>query len=372
MSIRLPDSEELLRVLVQDATDYAFIILDRTGSIERWNRGAEVLFGYPAETVLSRHFSFLFTAEDVGDGVPDAELQQAVDNGKAIDRRWHARRDGTRFFADGVTTALFTGEDLIGFAKLARDVTALKAAEEDRQRLLVREQQVNRAKDDFFAAVSHELRTPLTTMKGWLELIHRNPDDKQVVDDGLATLDQATSTLAKLVDDLLDAARSRTGKMRVDPQPSDLGAVVTEALNAFRLALEAKQITLRADIAEGLLVRADTTRLHQVIWNVIANAIRHNPPGGAIDVALRRDDGAAILDVRDTGDGIDPALLPQIFEPFRQHSHVRGGGLGLGLAIARSLVEIHGGTITAESEGVGTGATFRIRLPLLEPAPERA
>jgi PAS domain S-box-containing protein len=365
MSDSLPSAEELLRVVVEEAADYAFIVLDSEGCIQRWNPGAELLFGYPADEILTRHFSILFTAEDVSARIPDAELQTAAEEGKAPDRRWHVRRDGTRFFADGVTTVLRNGEGIIGFVKLVRDVTALQAVDEDRRRMLIREQQLNRDKDDFFAAVSHELRTPLTAITGWLELINRNPADEEMLRDGIAVMHQAAASLTKLVDDLLDAVRTRTGKMRVDAKPADLAAIVTEAVHAFRIAFEAKQLTVHEVLEPHVIVIGDATRLHQVMWNLISNAIRHNVPGGVVDVVLRRDGANAVIEVRDTGDGIDPALLPYIFEPFRQHASGKSGGLGLGLAIARSLIEIHGGTIEADSEGLGRGATFRVTLPLL-------
>src|SRR3954468_1083264 len=287
MSIVLPDAEELLRVIVEDATDYAFIILDPAGCIERWNRGAELLFGYSKDEAIQRHLSILFTAEDVAEGIPEAELQKAIHDGKAMDRRWHVRRDGTRFFADGVTTALRDGDEVIAFVKLARDVTSLKAADEDRRRLLIREQQLNREKDDFFAAVSHELRTPLTAINGWLELISRNLADQQMLREGIPVMQQAAASLAQLVDDLLDSVRTRTGKMRINAKPTDLASVVTEAVHAFRLALEAKQLTVYEELEPGVIVLGDATRLHQVIWNLVSNAIRHNVAGGSIGIVLR-------------------------------------------------------------------------------------
>jgi two-component system CheB/CheR fusion protein len=365
MTDLLPAAEDLLRVVVEEAPDYAFIILDRSGCIQRWNRGAELLFGAPAEDMIGRHFSALFTIEDVSIGAPETELQKACDDGKTPDRRWHARRDGTRFFADGVTTALKEGAEVIGFVKLARDATALKRAEEDNQRLLVREQQLNREKDDFLAAVSHELRTPLTTMKGWLALIEENPENLEIVRQGGTAARQSADMLAKLVDDLLDNVRVRTGKMRVAPRPMDLAVITEDSIQAFRLAYEAKKLTVRQDLAREVLILADSTRVHQIIANVLSNSIRHNPVGGSIDVTLRTEDGHAVLEVRDTGEGIEPSMLSRIFEPFWQHRGAKNGGLGLGLAIARSLVEMHGGTIGAESDGPGCGATFRIRLPVL-------
>jgi PAS domain S-box-containing protein len=357
-------TNDLLRVIVEEARDYAFIVLDRSGGIQRWNRGAELLFGHPAEEILGRHFSALFTIEDVHAGVPEKELERAVLEGRAEDQRWHARRDGTRFYADGVTTAVRWENGVAAFVKISRDATSLKHAEEERQRLLVREQQLNREKDDFFAAVSHELRTPLTAITGWLALLERDPDDRELVQDAIASVRQASETLTKLVDDLLDSIRARSGKMRVVTKPADLAEVAGAAIRAFRLPCQAKRLTVHEDLGTGVMVLCDETRMHQVISNLVSNAIRHSAEGGRIDIRLRTESDLAVFEVTDHGEGIDASLLPFVFEPFRQQRGAKVG-LGLGLAIARSLMELHGGTIQAESPGPGQGSTFRIRLPLL-------
>jgi two-component system CheB/CheR fusion protein len=366
MTDTFPDAPALLKAVVEDACDYAFIILDAEGMIRRWNRGAQVLFGYLPEEILGRHVSTLFTIEDLRAGAPDEELVLAARDGRAEDVRWHVRADGTRFFTNGVTTALRDGNgQLSGYVKLARDATMVKRAHEERERLLVREQQLNREKDSFFAAVSHELRTPLTALAGWIGLIEHAPHEARVVEQGIVQMKQAVAMLTKLVDDLLDTARSRAAKMAVAPRRVELRPIVAESVQAFRLQAEAKRLQIRQQLAEHLLVEGDPVRLQQVVWNIVANAIKHTPSGGAIDIELRRERADALIEVRDTGDGIDPLFLPYIFEPFRQQNdRDHSGGLGLGLAIARSLVELHGGTIVAESDGVGHGATFRVCLPL--------
>jgi PAS domain S-box-containing protein len=368
MTHTFPDPAALLRAVVEDASDYAFIILDTDGTIRRWNRGAAMLFGYDEAGIIGRNVSILFTIEDVRTGIPDQELSTSARTGRSEDARWHVRADGTRFYASGVTTALHDANgEVTGFVKLARDSTALKRSQEERERLLVREQQMNREKDDFFAAVSHELRTPLTALSGWIALLDHTPGDQQIVREGLTNMRQAVDMLAKLVDDLLDTARARAAKMDLTPERVELRPIVADSIQAFRLSWEAKRLRVRENLIDGAVVMADPTRMHQIVWNIVGNAIKHTPPGGAIDVRLRNEDHHAVIEVRDSGDGIDPTFLPYIFEPFRQQSG-RHGGLGLGLAIAHSLVELHGGTIIAESDGVGRGATFRVRLPLVAAA----
>jgi signal transduction histidine kinase len=210
------------------------------------------------------------------------------------------------------------------------------------------------------------LRTPLTSLAGWLALLERAPSDPRTVADGLTNMKQAVTMLTKLVDDLLDTVRARSAKMDVTPERVDLAPIVAESVQAFRLPWEAKRLEVRQQLAGHVIVHGDPVRLQQIVWNIVGNAIKHTPRGGTIDIELRRDGGQAVIEVRDTGDGIDPAFLPYIFEPFRQQTdRDHGGGLGLGLAIARSLVELHGGTIGAESAGIGRGATFRVCLPLV-------
>jgi PAS domain S-box-containing protein len=358
------DSAALLKAAVEDAADHAFIVLDAYGAIQRWNGGAAALFGYTPAAILGRHFSTLFTIEDIRAGIPETELRKAAREGSAEDARWHVRADGTRFFANGVTVRVKDSHgDLTGFVKLARDGTARQRAEDERERLLVREQQLNREKDTFFAAVSHELRTPLTALSGWIALIDRASGDPAVVAEGLTNMKHSVEMLTKLVNDLLDTVRARSAKMEIAQKRIELGPIVFGAVQAFRQQWETKGLALDHTLADGLFVMGDPTRLHQIVWNLVTNAIKHTPAGGSIGLALRAEDGNGVIEVRDSGDGIDAAFLPYIFEPFRQQTG-DGEGLGLGLAIARSLVEAHGGTIAAESAGVGKGATFRVRLPL--------
>jgi PAS domain S-box-containing protein len=247
-----------------------------------------------------------------------------------------------------------------------------------REQLLVREhvaraeaEHANRMKDEFLATVSHELRTPLTTILGWAQRLRTGRHDAATVARGLEIIERQAKAQARLVEDLLDTARVITGKLRLAIEPVDLALVVNAAIDAIQLAADAKGIRLAVAIdPSARTIAGDAGRLQQVVWNLLANAVKFTPAGGQIVVRLERDGAYARLSISDTGEGIGQELLPFIFDRFRQAdstSSRRHGGLGLGLAIVRHLVELHGGTVSAESPGVGSGATFTITLPLSKP-----
>ena len=227
----------------------------------------------------------------------------------------------------------------------------------------------NRAKDEFIAMISHELRTPLGAILIWTQLLRNEQLDEAATARALGMIERSTKTLAQLIDDLLDVSRIIAGKLRIEPRPVDLAAVVDAALAAAQLPAEGKNIRIDY-VVEGSLdaVSGDPGRLQQVVGNLLANAIKFTPEGGRVEVKLGRSRSRARLVVSDTGVGIDPAFLPYIFERFRQADSTSTRtqkGLGLGLAITRHLVELHGGTIEAASPGDQQGATFTVTLPLL-------
>ena len=251
----------------------------------------------------------------------------------------------------------------------------LEREAEERQRLLVSErraraeaEQANRLKDEFLATVSHELRTPLTAILGWAHMLRHSGLDEETARRGLETIERNAQAQAQLVEDILDASRAVAGKLRLSVAAVDLAAVVNAAVDSVQLAAGSKGVSL--EVALDPLARhvaGDAGRLQQVVWNLLANAIKFTEGGGRVRVRLRRAGRQAEVVVSDTGCGIDADFLPYIFERFRQADATttrRHGGLGLGLAIARHLVELHGGALRAESEGAGKGSTFTIRLPL--------
>ena len=239
--------------------------------------------------------------------------------------------------------------------------------------LLLREtHSASRAKDEFLATLSHELRTPMTAILGWANLLERGGADPDTMETGLRTIHRSAVVQAQLIDDVLDVSRIISGKLRLNIQPINVGELARAAEETLRPAAEAKDLTLRLSFPPDLpLIAADPNRMQQVIWNLLSNAIKFTPKGGAIDLTAERRRGAVRLLLTDTGQGIRQEFLPHVFEAFRQadSSSTRiHGGLGLGLAIVRSLVELHGGTIRAESEGPDLGARFIVEMPL---APDR-
>ncbi|HLM58582.1 MAG TPA: ATP-binding protein, partial [Pyrinomonadaceae bacterium] len=261
-----------------------------------------------------------------------------------------------------------------GLVGISRDITERKRAEESRLEL-AREQaaraeaeQANRMKDEFLATLSHELRTPLTAILGWSRMLADDQLDESQSAAAFEAIYRNARAQAQLIEDLLDVSRIITGKLRVEFRPVELASVVEAAVGVVRPAASAEGIQLQAVFEPGdNRVSGDPARLQQVVWNLLSNAVKFTPRGGRVQVRLGRSDSHAEIAVSDTGAGIAPEFLPHVFERFRQADMGTSrlhGGLGLGLAIVRHLVELHGGTVRAESEGEGRGATVTVRLPV--------
>jgi len=251
----------------------------------------------------------------------------------------------------------------------------VRAAEEERSRATEAERRARmeteaaeRAKDEFVATVSHELRTPLNAVLGWVRLLRLGGLDAARTARAIEVIERSASAQAQIVDDLLDVSRIARGDLRLDVRSLELTSVVEAAIEAVRPAAEARQIVLWSDLSPRVgRVAGDPGRLQQVVWNLLSNAIKFTPPGGTVDVRLSQAGERAVIEVRDTGPGIDPAFAPHLFERFRQadSSSTRvHGGLGLGLSIVRQLVEAHGGDVSASSDGPERGSVFTVRLPV--------
>lgn len=252
-------------------------------------------------------------------------------------------------------------------------------AEAEREQLLKREQTAraeaeaaNRIKDEFLAVLSHELRTPLSPILGWIRLLQNGNLDAQKQAIGLATIERNAKLQTQLIEDLLDISRILQGKLTLDVKPVDLASVISAAEETMLLAAEAKSIQIQTELeSPSRFALGDPNRLQQVIWNLLSNAVKFTPTGGQVHIKLQYVETTAQITVQDSGKGISSEFLPYVFEYFRQADSSitrRFGGLGLGLAIVRQIVELHGGTVAAESAGEGQGATFTVRLPLLKTA----
>jgi PAS domain S-box-containing protein len=375
-------SEERFRLLVEGVKDCAIFMLDANGRIVTWNVGAERIKGYSATEIIGQHFSIFYPEEAKHTGWPEHELQVATEEGSFIDNGWRLRKDGTRFWANVVITALRddTG-NLQGFAKLTRDLTeskrveAMEAANLHRDEMLDAErnarmaaQRSTRLKDEFLATLSHELRTPLSAILGWTQILLRADKGPEERKRAIEVIDRNARAQVQLIDDLLDLSRIMSGKIRLDLHQISFADVVRAAVDSAMPSAEVQGIRLKTILgASQDVVSADSGRLQQVVWNLLTNAIKFTPKGGQVHVLLQRVNSHLELSVSDTGIGIAADYLPHVFERFSQKDSSTTrmfGGLGLGLSISKQLVELHGGMIRVASQGEGKGATFCVQLPL--------
>jgi PAS domain S-box-containing protein len=485
-------AQDIYLKAVEEIRDYAIFMMDPDGIVTEWNAGAEHILGYTADEIVGKDAAKFFTIEDRARIVPEKEMTTAATNGRAEDERWHVRRDGSRFWASGIVTAVRDENGkLVGFSKVMRDMTERNKLTEERDRffalsmdmltivhldgrfqrvnpafqkvlgfseeelmnmsvfdlvhpqdlahtltgyeklaagepirsmenrlrskdgtykwvawsyfpvpedgfafgvgrdisnerriqeiLQLRAQELedaNRIKDEFLATMSHELRTPLTSILGWARLLDSNQLNNKERERAIHIIQRNAEAQSKLIEDLLDVSRIISGKLRIESQPVSFAAVTETVINSLRPSIDAKELQLETviDPAAGPIL-GDPSRLQQIVMNLLSNAIKFTPGGGRIEVRLSRPDSIVRLEVSDTGIGIAPEQLPHIFERFRQgdSSNVRAhGGLGLGLAIVDYLVKQQAGIVSAESEGVGKGATFRVEFPLMSSEVARA
>ena len=375
-------SEARFHQLVDAVTDYAIFMLDVNGNVATWNSGAAKHKGYLDREIIGQNFSVFYTPEDRAVGKPARLLDEVRRGGRAEDEGWRVRKDDTRFWANVVITTLRgSGGEVAGFAKVTRDLTSQRVAEEN-QRELIREQAAHaaneiareelekaaRIKDDFLATMSHELRTPLNAIVGWSGILGRKPREECKLERGLEVIARNAKAQTRLVDDLLDVSRIITGKLPLNLERTEVLALIFAAADVVRPAAEAKGVRLVVDVDPNIgATMADPDRLQQIVWNLLTNAVRFTPRGGRVTVTADRADSVLKLSVVDTGAGIRAENLPYIFERFRQvdSSTTRAhGGLGLGLSIVRHLAEAHGGSAKVTSKGLGHGAEFVIVLPI--------
>jgi PAS domain S-box-containing protein len=478
--------------------DYAIFLLDPEGRVARWGAGAERFFGYQEAEILGQTFGHFFSAEDQARGEPERELRTAAATGRASDDRWHIRKDGSRFWASGVTTALRDAAgQLRGFAKVTRDLTERKQAEQalargalllanvrdsvivtdlngvvtywnegatrlfgwraeemlgrpylerlpesvrdfvnnniraaatgvewlgewedyrkDGSRVwinarlsLIRDlagqpvglmglafdisehkhlenelrQRVDdlaladRRKDEFLALLGHELRNPLAPVRNAIQVLKLLGTSDSKLHWARDVIDRQVHQISRIVDDLLDVARITRGTVKLHKEPVELAAVVAQAVETSRPLIDARKHQLIVSVPPGIRLDADPARLAQVLANLLNNAAKYTDEGGKIGLDVSREGDEVVIRVRDSGMGIAPELLPRIFDLFAQGDRALAradGGLGIGLTLVKNLVELHGGSVTARSEGPGKGSEFLVRLPILsdlaEPAP---
>lgn len=355
-----------MRLLIESVRDYAIFMLDPLGHVATWNPGAEQLKGYRANDIIGEHFSRFYPTSDVVAGKCEFELTMAAKDGRFEDEGWRVRKDGTLFWANVVISAVREADgELIGFAKVTRDLTERRKAEEERAALKAAEE-ANRTKDEFLAMLGHELRNPLAPIVTALELIKMRGES---VPQELSVIERQVQHVVRLVDDLLDTSRIKQGKLELRRTTFEIADVVAKAIEIANPLLEQRHHLLTVNVpTDGLTVNADITRMAQVFGNLLNNAAKYTPPGGRIEIAASLQGDDVVTRITDNGVGIPWDMLGKVFELFVQGERRPDraeGGLGIGLTLVRSLVQLHGGSVVATSEGTGKGASFIVSLPFV-------
>lgn len=354
------DAEERLRFIVESATEFAIFTTDLAGRVNSWNSGANRILGYEDSEIVGQDCRIFFTPEDNARDQSESEMHHALLEGRGNDEKWHVRKDGSRFWGSGLMMPLRDDDGVVhGYLKIFRDMTREKKAQQELQA-------ADRRKDEFLAVLAHELRNPLAAISNAAALL-LTPVNEDAWAKGV--IQRQSKHLARLLDDLLDMARITQGKIRLNREQFNLRSVIGSAVETVTRLLKEKNHQLILNISsEEIFIFGDPTRIEQVVINLLTNAIKYTDDRGRITVTLQRGADALII-VRDTGIGISRDMQEKIFELFVQVDRMNersDSGLGIGLTLARSIVELHGGRIWVKSDGRDKGSEFGIVLPLAD------
>ncbi|HZG25896.1 MAG TPA: ATP-binding protein [Chitinophagaceae bacterium] len=351
---------EIAAVAISSIKDYAIIIIDERRRILSWNIGATEIFGYTRQEITGQLLDVIFTDDDVKNGLPQQEIQTALAIGRASNDRWLKRHDGSTFYANGMLLGVMEEVKPARFIKIVRDWTEQKKVE-DRLKIS------DRHKSEFLATLAHELRNPLASINSGLEVLMEAQDD-QGRQTTQAAIYRQVQQMVHLVNDLLDISRISLGKITFKKEPVNIVEAINLSLETCRPIINGQRHNLKVNLPEDvLIVDGNVTRLSQVFLNILINAAKYTPPEGHISLDLERVDHHAIVRVRDNGLGIPKNMLTNIFEMFEQiqdRSEYPQAGLGIGLSVAKQLVELHDGRVEVFSEGKGKGCEFVVTVPL--------
>jgi PAS domain S-box-containing protein len=370
------ESTERFRFLAESMPQMVFTARPN-GDVEYFNQQWTAFTGFSFDEIKDWRWTRFIHPEDLAETVhrwshslatgEPFEFQHRFRRADGI-HRWHLSRASPMRDTNGTITMWISSNT---------DIDDQKRIEDDLSRLYKEAESLNRAKDDFLATISHELRTPITSILGWAELLTMATLDDASRLDGIATILRSAQTQAKLIDDMLDVSRMITGKLHLTIEPVDLEAVLRAALTALIPAANAKNIAISLNFQEDVpLLSGDTVRLQQVFWNLLSNSLKFTPAGGRIDLRLVSTNAkSVVVEVQDTGIGISAEFLPYVFDRFAQQdvsTRRNHGGMGIGLSIVKQLAELHGGTVSAASDGENRGATFTVCLPMTAAVAERS
>jgi PAS domain S-box-containing protein len=354
--------QELLAALLEQSRDHALLLLNLDGKVVWASAGAERIFGRQVEEFLGDDVSVYFVPEDVDKGVPEHELQVARSQGSAEDDRWTLRPDGSRFWASGLSYALRNkAGELIGYGKIIQNRTDWKQQLDALRNQVEDHQRRERSKNRMISTLAHELRNPLAPLLNAAHLLRRGAP----VDYPVEIIERQIETIRRLVDDLLETSGIHAGKIQLRRDRVALQDVVARAVETVRPLLDRHAHDLDVLVPPvSIEIEGDATRLQQVFANLLTNAAKYTPREGKIWLKATVEGEQAVVRVKDNGSGIAPDMLSQIFELFVQVNPTTASeGVGIGLSVVKELVELHGGTVQANSDGIGTGSEFTVRLP---------
>jgi two-component system CheB/CheR fusion protein len=369
--IKHQDIRELLNLMIEQALEHAFFLVspDPPGTIMWCNKGAERVFASPPGSLDNQPFPEIFTERDKGAGIPLLEMEIARSTGVSQDDRWHVRADGSTFWSSGVLLKVLhphTGE-LLAFAKIIRDRTDFKTQLDLLANTNNQLQSADRDKDRAITSLSHELRNVIAGMRGTVEILDRPSEDEAVRTKFASLMQRQLGMVERLVEDLLDVKRAGQGGIALKLEQLVLQEEIRSSTERFEHRLTQRRISLEVLAPSAdIVINADRVRLQQILGNLLDNAIKYTPDEGKIWIKVTSEDTSAVVHVADNGRGIPHDMLRAIFELFTQvDTHASSGGLGVGLALVRELVMLHGGSVQAASNGLGAGSEFTVRLPLV-------
>ena len=356
----LRQSEERMRLLIESVTEYAIFLLDPTGRIMSWNEGARRIKGYEASEIIGQHISKFYTEDAHNSGLPNILLAKALQNGSASDEGWRVKKDGNKFWASIVITAVHSGSgEHYGYVKITRDLTERRLADE-----LAKSHE---EKDTFLATLAHELRNPIAPLAPGLDLIIRAPHETERVIKVATMMRRQVDLMSRLIEDLVDLSRITTGRINLRRERASLATVIEDSLCSIRPLVEKYRHRLIVEVEKDIPIFADPHRLTQALTNLLRNAVKYTESSGEIVLSAWSVDSQTLeISVRDNGRGIGRDVIEDIFDTFNRGLQTDTDGLGIGLSLTRAIVQLHGGKISVASEGVGKGSEFLMTLPIRE------
>ena len=365
------DVASVLERWANETHDFALVVLSAEARVTWANDALASVLGYAPSELVGKSLRMIFTPEDLERGLDQHEIDVARKLGRAEDDRWHLSKDGSRVFCNGILTCLKGADgDVAGFIKVFRDRTDIRTQTETLENRLSEALRLANRKDIFLSTLAHELRNPINAITNAAVVLRRAQDPDHEAK-AVEIVERQSATIARLIDDLLDATRIDVGRLRLNIETVNLQDAIASAVGLQSPAIQAKGQVIRAVVPEvPIVLEADPVRLEQILRNVLDNAIKYTPSSGHIWVTATVEAAKAVIRIQDDGDGMSAATLPRIFELFTRGEKALDSaseGLGIGLAVVKNLVQLHGGIIEVQSGGPGRGTEFTLKLPLVQP-----